>query len=611
MIKKVIQLLVLLIVLSFYSSIDFAEHELQNDQVRRLGELVGYYDGMICNEKPIVEKIVSKYEYYFGYRDENNINYFIEGYYVGFEKGFEDKQQYNFDVDGNKDYGKTLGYLLGQIYGISDYINGEEYNANNCMPSDKAIINNYDLDKLSVHEKYAFINSFKKSFHEGYSEGYYNSNSKSSNTNYENGIRDGENFGSILGKRDGLVDYSKNVPKDEDIIQQFMLDLSDHKYKEGFLTAFKKAYELAYSESFNNMHVDENMENYKYGYKTGFDVGLGDGEIYANEDYYSKKINNWRSHYPDYMDLIFDYNLLLEDENYRIGFLSGYLQGFFQGYRDTYYKLHYNSIVNIAKIETIPISGGEIKSNDDSFLMKIEEGTYYNPVLVTLKTLSDYYASNFKLSKVSDIYNINILNKSGKINDNKMIEIMFEYYGKYNGGIYKLVNDRWIYIPSSIEDGYIKTKIKPSSLTKSNTFCVFVDEDYKLLYDVRNHWGKDEIIAFHRNGIVSGYPNGTFKPDKEITLGEFFSILTKIDNSNQQIVREYSDKYNDKNQKVRYKDVETIMRKVLNTDSFNWKEISLNILYDKHYKSKSFDSMDNFVTRAEVIYMFYLLEEWE
>jgi len=361
----------------------------------------------------------------------------------------------------------------------------------------------------------------------------------------------------------------------------------------------------------NDKKEDENIENYHQGYKAGIDAGITKGGVYATEDFYFQNPNNWRFHYPEYLDLIFDYNLLLEDENYRIGFLDGYLEGFSKGYRDMYYKLHYDSISSETKLEIVPISGGEVKSYDGSFTIKIQQGTYLSPVIITLKTISDNYVPNIKLDKASNIYNINILSKSWNKDNNKKIEIRFEYYGKYNGGIYKLVDNKWIYIPSTVENGYIRAELKPSLLTDYNIFCVFVDEEYIPLYDVRNHWAKDEIIAFQRNGIISGYPNRTFKPDKQITLGEFFSILMKINSVNQYIVREYSDNYNDKNQKVSYRDLEIIMKKVLNMDNFNWKDVSIKLLYEKQHKDRSSDSMDNYVTRAEVIYMLYLLEGWK
>lgn len=47
------------------------------------------------------------------------------------------------------------------------------------------------------------------------------------------------------------------------------------------------------------------------------------------------------------------------------------------------------------------------------------------------------------------------------------------------------------------------------------------------LIDVEGHWAKDTIEAMVNKGIITGYPDGTFKPDKGITRAEFVSLLVK------------------------------------------------------------------------------------
>ncbi len=43
-----------------------------------------------------------------------------------------------------------------------------------------------------------------------------------------------------------------------------------------------------------------------------------------------------------------------------------------------------------------------------------------------------------------------------------------------------------------------------------------------------NHWAKEEIAALARMGILSGYPDGTFRPDEKINRGETAVILKRI-----------------------------------------------------------------------------------
>ena len=43
--------------------------------------------------------------------------------------------------------------------------------------------------------------------------------------------------------------------------------------------------------------------------------------------------------------------------------------------------------------------------------------------------------------------------------------------------------------------------------------------------DISNHWAKEEIEYLLGKNIVSGYPDGSFKPDKSITRAEFIKII--------------------------------------------------------------------------------------
>ncbi|MDF2657836.1 MAG: filamentous hemagglutinin outer membrane protein [Paenibacillus sp.] len=44
--------------------------------------------------------------------------------------------------------------------------------------------------------------------------------------------------------------------------------------------------------------------------------------------------------------------------------------------------------------------------------------------------------------------------------------------------------------------------------------------------DIRDHWAGETIQRLAGSGVVNGYPNGTFRPDRPITRAEFVSILT-------------------------------------------------------------------------------------
>lgn len=60
----------------------------------------------------------------------------------------------------------------------------------------------------------------------------------------------------------------------------------------------------------------------------------------------------------------------------------------------------------------------------------------------------------------------------------------------------------------------------------------------KNFSDIQNHWGKDFIIQASNMGILNGYSDGTFKPDKEVPYAEAITIIVRalgynnLENSN-------------------------------------------------------------------------------
>ncbi len=46
--------------------------------------------------------------------------------------------------------------------------------------------------------------------------------------------------------------------------------------------------------------------------------------------------------------------------------------------------------------------------------------------------------------------------------------------------------------------------------------------------DIADHWAKDDIIKLYDAGLVSGYPDGTFKPYHFVTRAEMASVIRKL-----------------------------------------------------------------------------------
>jgi len=77
--------------------------------------------------------------------------------------------------------------------------------------------------------------------------------------------------------------------------------------------------------------------------------------------------------------------------------------------------------------------------------------------------------------------------------------------------------------------------------TSINTYAV-------KLNDIENHWAENNIISLLDRGIISGYPNGTFKPENNVTRAEALKmilVLLKNDVGNATNGKWYDNYYNE------------------------------------------------------------------
>lgn len=65
------------------------------------------------------------------------------------------------------------------------------------------------------------------------------------------------------------------------------------------------------------------------------------------------------------------------------------------------------------------------------------------------------------------------------------------------------------------------------SILPMTGFANSYDESLRFNDISENYWGKNSIIKLAEKGIVKGYSDGTFKPYKNITRGEFISLVNK------------------------------------------------------------------------------------
>lgn len=595
----------------------------------------------------------NNYEYLKDKSSEFILN-FVAGYQDGFEKGYKEVIKRGPDEEDvvaiSGGFGAAFGMTYGEMAGIRDYERGVSPNWTRAIPKDSEITAIFDLRKLPSIERNEFLDQFRINFQIGYEKAYYNAHFGTVRDNMNAGHADGQLFGSNLGAIYGAKDfyenrtsdYKRDMPSDFAITTEYALKRDNEQYAEGFLVGFKKAYQEAYINSFREANLNAKLMDESQAYGNGMEVGMIKGSFQANMDYMERKTNDWQRSQPMSSTIIFEYNLMYQTQKYRDGFISGFWDGYIRGYTDTFKSLAQQDAVNKTITVNVPISGGIINSLDRGFSVTIDKGIYYKPILVTIDTMTSMYLpSSTRYISASNLYRTSIINTNGALDNNKDIELRFEFYGDKNkAGIYKLVNNVWMYIPSKVEDGFIKANVKPKSIDSTGTiYAVLIDKDAPLLPDVRGHWAKDEINTLVRRNIIYGYTDNTFKPERNITRAEFLTLLSRVYNwylptytgntvlfkdfnefgSRNSIIsyalsagyiKGYEDGYFRPNNPITYKEVEIIMQRVLNDSTFRWYNTSAKMLYEKNVRCRSYDDMNNKITRAEVSYMLYILNEW-
>lgn len=90
--------------------------------------------------------------------------------------------------------------------------------------------------------------------------------------------------------------------------------------------------------------------------------------------------------------------------------------------------------------------------------------------------------------------------------------------------------------------GYSDGTFKPNKNVTRAEFVIMISRIFDIpaatynttgLKDISNHYAKNYIISLNNLGLVGGYPDQTFKPDAEITRAEVVTILTKLIDFNQ------------------------------------------------------------------------------
>jgi hypothetical protein len=119
--------------------------------------------------------------------------------------------------------------------------------------------------------------------------------------------------------------------------------------------------------------------------------------------------------------------------------------------------------------------------------------------------------------------------------------ILGEEYAKYDGQYPDVTSDRWsaeaiAYVSAQgIMQGYEDGEFRPSgNITRAEFAAVLVrlkgyaPVETDAFTDVTGHWANGYIGAAETNGLVRGYPDGSFKPNGHITRAEVVTAINRM-----------------------------------------------------------------------------------
>lgn len=595
-------------------------------------------------------------------KDQKWVAAFKAGYAAGYGK--EEKPGEEDKVKVWDSGGKELGTLFGKIAAIEDYMAGRRMDWQRAMPSERSLYHDFQLDRIGSLESLAFIKAFYEGFKNAYEEAYAQAMADNNNLGVKTGAEYGEEAGKLMGEMKGRSDFHNGKPSDHrayaltdsEILEHFQLK-NGQDFERAFLATFRDAYQKAYEAAYQAELMGDAKMKFENGFENGQQAGGNLALRNATADVFKKIPYDPNRAKPSREEIFSEYNLALHNPVYADEFIAGFLAAYTKVYNDTYKSMTADTASAKTTSEVVPLAGLTLSSGDQRMAVEIPGGVYYDETMLSIDVLPSGYIKNFGYIEASKPYRISVLNPNGNVDDTTKLRIAFEYHGKprksfgessdgfpgntSNAGIYKLEGSRWMYLDSKVINGMITTEVNPQTITETGTvFAVIVDRSYAYLHDVRGHWAKDEINAMIRRGVISGYPDKTYRPDAPITRAEFLTLLSRhygwqmtgfefpmrqftdaptfgffapyiqFGSSRGYIVG-YPDGQFKPNRSISYREINWIMQRVTGNLNFNWQDYARLMVNKKSVRSKSLTNLDQPITRAEFAFLMYTMDTWK
>jgi hypothetical protein len=236
-------------------------------------------------------------------------------------------------------------------------------------------------------------------------------------------------------------------------------------------------------------------------------------------------------------------------------------------YSDSYYRPLFTAVVwKSSNSNIVSISGdGTISygGQQGTATITARYDTYEDKVYITVgKSQADYQQEReaaLKRAQAQD-YKKTFFD-AAVVDADRILESLEALNGAGNIPGFSDINSHWakaeiqlaakLGIVSGLPDG----TFRPDSRITRGEFAILVDrafavrhyleEDSKVFKDVKGKWYRDNVMALKNAGIINGYTDGSFKPDSNIARAEMLAIISRLIVKKDMAIRDSNAKYTD------------------------------------------------------------------
>ncbi len=185
-----------------------------------------------------------------------------------------------------------------------------------------------------------------------------------------------------------------------------------------------------------------------------------------------------------------------------------------------------------AKETILPLTGGTVSLGNEAVL-EIPAGALAGTAAVEVKiekvAAPPDAPRGFKLA--GGVYEFSVDGKySYSFNHEVTVKISCDQNAVDEGAplaihYYDAAKGQWENIGGSVSGATVTVKV--NHLTKFTVMSTVPEQEKEALTDIAGHWARDMINKLVDMGCITGYQDGTFKPDHTITRAEFATVLVK------------------------------------------------------------------------------------